>query len=235
MMSRRESLPTAICFWLSKREFDKQNYPLAEKNARAVLSDFPQFDDVRVLLARSLYAQNKFSEAEKEFKTVLDEKLPTARSLAWANVGLGEIALKSGQNVNANKYFDDVIKADAEYGASLLARQKRTNASSSVDESVKTFFVQFDKTAAANRKADLESLIVPGEIQRFTNGISGQTEQWTTQVSNVDKLDANNILVEANLIIKLLNRQPESGLAVFRLTKNGNNWKISNVEMFEVR
>ncbi len=216
-----------------KREFDKQNYPSAEKNARSVLEEFPRFDDVRVLLARSLLAQNKNAEAEKEFKTVLDEKLTTARSLAWANVGLGEIALKSGQN--GNKFFDNAIKTDAEYGASLLARQKRTDANTAIDESLKTFFAQFDKAAASNRKADLESLVIPGEIQRFSAGISGQTEQWITQISKVDQLDANNILVETNLNIKLLNRQPESGIAVYRLTKNGNAWKISNVEVFEVR
>lgn len=218
-----------------KREFDKQSYPLAEKNARAVLNEVPRFDDVRVLLARALLAQNKIAEADKEFKAVLEEKLPTARSLAWANVGLGEIALKSGQTANANKYFEEAIKADAEYGASLLARQKRTGANSAVEESVKAFFAQFDKAAASNRKAELETLIVPGEIQRFASGISGQTEQWTTQISNVDRLDANNILVEANLNIKLLNRQPESGLAVYRLSRNGNSWKLSGIEMFEVR
>ncbi len=216
-----------------KRDFDKQSYPLAEKSARSVLNEFPRFDDVRILLARSLLAQNKNAEAEKEFKAVLDEKLPTARSLAWANVGLGEVALKSGQN--ANNYFDNAIKADAEYGASLLARQKRTNAGSAIDESIKAFFAQFDKAAVSNRKADLEALIVSGEIQRFAAGIAGQTEQWTTQISKVDQLDANNALVEANLNIKILSRQPETGLAVYRLTKSATGWKISNVEMFEVR
>lgn len=218
-----------------KREFDKQNFPVAEKNARSVLKELPNYDDVRVFLARSLLAQNKNAEAEKEFKAVLDEKIPASRNMAWANVGLGEVALKSGQNANANKFFEEAIKADADFGASLLARQKRTGAGSSIDESVKAFFAQFDKIAATNRKADLENLVLTGEVQRFAAGIAGQTEQWATQVSNVDKLDANTILVEANLNIKLLNRQPETGLVVYRLTKNGSSWKISNVEMFEVR
>lgn len=218
-----------------KREFDKQNFPLAEKNARSVLLGFPNFDDVRVLLGRSLLAQNKNAEAEKEFKVVLDEKLPTARSLAWANVGLGESALKSSQTAAANKFFDEAIKADAEYGATFLARQKRSGAAVSIDESVKGFFAQFDKAAASNRKADLESLVIPGEVQKFAAGIAGQTEQWTTQVSNVDNLDANNILVETKLNIKLLNRQPETGIAVYRLNKTGSGWKIGSVEMFEVR
>lgn len=218
-----------------KREFDKQAFPIAEKNARSVLREFPNFDDVRVLLGRALLAQNKTAEAEKEFKAVLDEKLPTARSLAWANVGLGEVALKSSQTAAANKFFEDAIKADAEYGATYLARQKRSVNSSSIDESIKGFFAQFDKAAASNRKTELETLIVPGEVQRFAAGIAGQTEQWTTQISNVDKFDANNVLVETKLSIKLLNRQPESGIAVYRLNKSGSGWKISNVEIFEVK
>lgn len=218
-----------------KREFDKQAYAVAEKNARSVLNEVPRFDDVRILLARSLLAQNKTAEAEKEFKAVLDEKLPTSRGLAWANLGLGEIALKSGQIANANKYFEQAIKADAEYGASLLARQKRSGANSSIDESVKAFFARFDKAAASNSKTELESLIMSGEVIRFASGISGQTEQWATQILNIDKLDENNILVETNVNIKLLTRQPESGLVVYRLTKNGTTWKLINVEMFEVR
>lgn len=220
-----------------KREFDRQNYAAAEKNARNVLSDAPRFDDVRVLLARALLAQNKTSEAEKEFRAVLEEKLPTARSLAWANVGLGEIALKSGQNANAAKFFEEAIRIDAEYGASLTARQNRAkiNTAPAIDDGVKAFFAQFDKAASSNRKSELESLIMPGELQRFASGIAGQTEKWTTQISQVDRLDENAILVETNLSIKLLNRQPEGGLAVFRLTKAGSGWKMQAVEMFEVR
>jgi len=72
-----------------KKPFDKQDFVNAEKNARLVLRDHPRFDDVRVLLARALLAQNKTADAEKEFRAVLDEKLPTSRSLAWGNVGLG--------------------------------------------------------------------------------------------------------------------------------------------------
>jgi hypothetical protein len=42
-------------------------------------------------------------------------------------------------------------------------------------------------------------------------------------------------LVETNLNVKLLSRDATSGIAVFRMTKVGGEWKISGVEMFEVR
>jgi tetratricopeptide (TPR) repeat protein len=219
-----------------KRAFDKQDFTAAEKNSRAALQDSPNFDDARIWLARSLLAQNKITEAEREFRTVLDEKLPTARSLAWANVGLGETVLKSGQKSQAAKYFGDSIKADAEYGATLAARfgRAKSDAVSVIGEDVKAYFSQFDKAAVSGRKADLDALIVIGEVPRFSGGVAG-AQIWQTKVMFVDKIDANNVIVEVSLNIRLLNRDVETGTAVFQISKIGNSWKLSNVEMFEVR
>lgn len=220
-----------------KRSFDRQEFAAAEKTARTVLRDFPRLDDVRVLLARSLLGQNKNADAEREFRAVLDEKLPTSRSLAWANVGLAETASRSGQNAQAAKFAEEAIKADGEYGASLAARaiRNKLNAAGAVDESVRAFFGQFDKAAISNRKAELDAMAVAGDVAKFTSGISGQAVEWKTNVLHVDKMDANNVWVEANLAIKLLNKEPESGTAVFRLTKVGSGWKLSGVDIFEVR
>ena len=220
-----------------KRAFDQQDFVKTEKNARLILRDMPRFDDARTWLARALLAQGKTSDAEKEFQMVLDEKLPTARSLGWANTGLGEIALKAGQNTQAANFFTEAIKNDTEYGATLAARQGRnkTNASAAIDEGVRAFFAQFDKTAVSSRKAELDALIMSGEIPKFSSGIAGQAEQWRTKVLSTDKIDANTIWAEVNLDIKLLNKSAESGTAVFRLTKVGNGWKLSGVDIFEIR
>ncbi len=220
-----------------KRAFDKQDFVKAEKNAGIILQDMPHFDDARTWLGRALLAQAKTNEAEKEFRAVLDEKLPTARSLAWANAGLGEIALKAGQNSQVEKFFSEAIKDDAEYGATLAARQGRnkSNVSTAIDESVKSFFVQFDKAAVSARKAELDALIMPGEIPKFSGGIAGQAEQWQTRVLSTDKIDANTIWAEVSLNIKLLSKNAESGTAVYRLTKVGNGWKLIGIDVFEVR
>ena len=219
-----------------KRAFDQQDYVKAEKNAGLILQDKPHFDEARTWLGRSLLAQGKNSDAEREFRTVLDEKLPTARSLAWANAGLGETALKAGQNAQAAKFFEEAINADAEYGATLAARagRNRANGAMPVDESIKTFFAQFDKAAVSGRKADVDALIVSGEIPKFSGGVAG-AQEWQTKILQVDKIDANNVLVEANLSIKLLAKNAENGTAVFRLSKIGGNWRLGGVEIFEVR
>lgn len=220
-----------------KRLFDKQDFVGTERTARTLLRDLPRFDDLRILLGRSLLAQNKNMEAEKEFRTVLDEKLPSARSIAWANVGLGEISSRASQNDLAAKYAEAAIMADAEYGASLAARnlRNRLNQAGASDAGVKAFFLEFDKAATANRKAEVDALVLPGEVTRFAAGVSGSTEQWQTQIRQIDRLDAHTVLVEANMTIKLLNKDAETGMAVYRLARVGNGWKLSAVEMFEVR
>ena len=219
-----------------KKAFDQQDFVKAEKNARIVLQNAPRFDDVRTLLGRTLAAQGKTADAEKEFRAILDEKLPTARSLAWANVGLGEIALKNNQNSNAAKFFSDAVKDDADYGATLAARQGRikVNAATAADESINGFFAQFDKAAISGSKANVDALVVAGEIPKFSGGVAG-AQEWQTKIVQIDKTNPNNALVETNLSIKLLNKNAESGTAVFRLAKVGGNWKLSGVEIFEVR
>jgi len=74
-----------------------------------------------------------------------------------------------------------------------------------------------------------------GEASKFAAGLTGGTEQWQTSVRQIDRLDANSILVETSLTIKLLTKDVETGMAVFRMARSGNAWKLSGVEMFEVR
>ncbi len=220
-----------------KRSFDKQDYSTAEKTAVNVLRDLPRYDEVRILLGRSLLAEGRPGEAEKEFRAVLDEKLPSVKSSAWANEGLAEAAAKGGHNDQALSFSTKAIAEDADYGASLAARAIRNKLGSptAVDSRIKAFFADFDRAAESKRKADVDALILPGEVTKFGGGIAGSAEMWQTQVRQVDRIDSNTVLVEANLSIKLLNRDPESGTAVFRLTKSGSGWKLSGVDLFEVK
>jgi len=220
-----------------KRLFDKQDFAGAESTSRKLLADLPRADEVRTFLARSLLAQNKIPEADREFRTILDEKLPAARSIAWANVGLGEIASRANQRDSALKHAEAAIISDADYGASLAARALRNKlaVSSSGDPSIKAFFADFDKAAAAKRKADLEAMAVSGEVTKFVTGAAGSAETWQTQVTQIDRLDPITILVEANMNVKLLGSNESSGTAVYRLVKTGDNWKLLSVDMFEVR
>ncbi|HWS56233.1 MAG TPA: tetratricopeptide repeat protein, partial [Pyrinomonadaceae bacterium] len=66
----------------------------AEALAREALARFPASGEARVVLARALLEQNRLDDAAREFRAALDAPLPTPATLAWAHVGLGEVALR---------------------------------------------------------------------------------------------------------------------------------------------
>lgn len=222
---------------LVKRVFDRQEYAEVETLARDVLTVFPHIDEVRVLLARALLAQNKLIEAEKEFGFLQKTELITARSISWLYLGLGEIAEKRGEAEQARLHYDRAVRAEGELGAVLLARQGRArlNPSVAVDESLRRFFQRFDRAAISNRKSEVDVLITPGESVRFSSGIAGQAQQWSSAIVSADRLSEGVVIVETRLSIKLLNRNQEQGTAIFRLIRSGADWKLEGIEFFDVR
>ena len=222
------------------RQFGAQDYVKAESIAREILAIAPHLQDARIILARALLAQNRVDEAEKLFRLAIDETLPTSATLAWANIGLGEISLKKGQAAEAAKRFNDAVRADAEYSSSLAARAGRIRSETAantlqIDSSVRTFVTQLDQAITSGKKAELESRIVSGELTRFMNGVVGtQPELWQTRVLRTEQLDANLVAADVSLNTKQLGRE-EFGTAVLILARVGGGWRLAGIELFEVR
>lgn len=223
------------------RQFGAQDYGKTESIAREIVAIAPRLQEARILLARGLLAQNRSDEAEKLFRAALDEPLPSAAALAWANIGLGEIALKKGQAAEASKRFNDAVRADADYASSLFARGGRiraeaaTTSAPAVDESVRTFIKQLDQAIVSGKKAELDAKINSGELVRFVNGIVGtQPEIWQTRVLRTEQLESNLMAVDVGINAKELG-QERAGTAVFILSRASGGWKLAGIELFEVR
>ncbi|HVQ39175.1 MAG TPA: tetratricopeptide repeat protein [Pyrinomonadaceae bacterium] len=222
------------------RQFGAQDFGKAETLAREILAATPRFQEARIVLARVLLGQNKTDDAEKLFRAALDDPLPTAATIAWANIGLGEISLKKGQAAEAAKRFNDAVRADADYASSLAARAGRIRAETAantlpVDASVRTFVTQLDQAITSGKKVELDSRIVSGELTRFSNGVVGtQPEIWQTRVLRTEQLDANLVAADVSLNTKQLGRE-ESGTAVLILARFAGGWKLAGIELFEVR
>lgn len=219
--------------------FARQEYAKAEEKAREVLRFAPQTQEARILLGRTLLGAGKLEESAKVFRALLAEPLPLATAMAWANLGLGEIALRQGQAGEAAKFFEQAVIADAEYGATLAARAGRIKAEASaapaIDESVKNVMTQLDAAIRSGRKADLDAQIVSGELTTFAKGIVGnQPEVWQTKVLRTERLGADRIAADVFISTKVLGKE-ESGTAVLVFDKVNNSWKLSGVELFEVR
>ena len=222
------------------RQLGAQDYVKAETIAREILAVTPHLQEARIILGRALLGQNRIEEAEKLFRSALDEALPTPATLAWANVGLGEISLKKGQAAEAAKYFTDAVRADAEYASSLAARAGRIKAETAannlqVDGSVRAFIAQLDQAITSGKKTELEARVVSGELVRFISGVVGtQPEIWQTRVLRTEQLDANLVAADVSLDTKELGRQ-QSGTAVLFLVRSGSGWKLLGIDLFEVR
>ena len=224
----------------ASRNFGAQDYVKAESIARQVLTVAPHLQEATIILARALLGQNRTDEAEKLFQAALAEPLPTPMTFAWANIGLGEISLRKSQSADAAKRFNDAVRADAEYAASLAARAGRIRAETAantiqIDPAIRAFVGQLDQAITSGKQAELEARIVPGELVRFISGVVGtQPEIWQTKVLRTEQLDANTAAADVSLETKELGRQ-QSGTAVLILSKVGGNWKLTGIDLFEVR
>ncbi len=233
---RGKELPDALA--AASLQLGAQDFVKAEALAREITNNAPLFQEAQIVLGRSLLGQNKLDEAEKVFRSLLEQPLPLPTSLAWANIGLGEISAKKGQHAEAVKLFNDAVHAHGDYASSLAARAARireetaANLAPPVDESARAFIAQIGPAIVSGRK-DLESKVVSGELVRFLNGIFGTTA-WDTRVLRTEQINAN--LIEADVSIKATKLGKEgSGTAVFVLTRTPSGLRLSGIELFEVQ
>jgi tetratricopeptide (TPR) repeat protein len=204
-----------------------------------MLASAPRFQEAQIILARALLGENRIEDAEKLFRTAIAEPLPFAATLAWANIGLGEIAMKRNQPAEAAKLFNDAVIASRDYPSSLAARAARIRAEAAannappVDETVRAFVAQLAQAVVSNKKAELESRIVSGELVRFINASIG-TEAWDTKVVRTEQLNANLIAADVQIRASKLGTVG-SGTAVLMLAKTPAGLKLAGIELFEVR
>ena len=237
MMPRGKDLSQALDEALL--QLGAQDFPKAEATARAMLVTAPRFQEAQIILARALLGQNRNDEAEKLFRAALEEPLPFAATVAWANIGLGEIAMKRNQPAEAVKRFNDAVVASRDYPSSLAARAARIRAEAAannappVDETVRAFVTQLSQAVISNKKAELESRIISGELVRFINASIG-TEAWETKVVRTEQLNANLIAADVQIRASKLGTVG-SGPAVLMLARTPSGWKLSGIELFEVR
>src|SRR5688572_5551092 len=237
MVPRAKDLPDALNE--ATLQLGGQDFVKAEATARGMLNSAPRFQEARILLARALLGQNKIEEAEKLFRSALEEVLPFTSTLAWANIGLGEIAMKRNQAAEAAKRFTDAVLASRDYPSSLAARLARIRAEAAgniapaVDPAVQAFVTQLSQAVVSNKKPELESKIVSGELVKFVNASVG-TEAWETKVVRTEQLNADLIAADVQIRLNKLGTVG-SGTAVLMLAKTPAGLKLSGIDLFEVR
>jgi tetratricopeptide (TPR) repeat protein len=237
VIPRAKDLPDALA--AASLQLGAQDFVKAEALAREMTSAAPLFQEAQIVLGRALLGQNKLEDAEKVFRSLLEQPLPLAVSLAWANIGLGEIGLKRGQSADAVKRFNDAVHASADYASSLAARAARiraeaaTNQAPPIDEAARAFIAQIGPAIVGGKKADLESKVVSGELVRFLNASFGTTA-WETRVLRTEQIDADSMEADVSVRLNKLGKEG-SGTAVFVLSQTAAGLRLAGIELFEVQ
>lgn len=215
----------------------------AETIARELHARAPLMQEARILLARALLEQNKLTEAEREFRAALEERLPLPATLAWGHVGLGEIASRRNQTAEAAKFFNEAVRAEGGYAPTLAARASRlkaeaalgTSSAPAIDEAVRAAVTQFDQTVRGGRKTELDALVMPGELAAFARGIiSSQPEAWQTKLLRTESLGSDRFAADVQITAKTLGRE-QAGTAVLVFARTGSTMRLVDIPIFEVR
>jgi tetratricopeptide (TPR) repeat protein len=224
------------------RALTNQQFAQAEALARSLAARAPLFQDARILLARTLLEGGKLEEAERAFRDAADSPLPLPLTLAWANVGLGEIALRRGRPDEAARLFTEAVRAEGGTPPTLAARAARLRAESAlgpgapaVDESVRTFIAQLDAAIKGGRRAEIDTFVAPGELPNFSKGIAAsQPDLWQTKVLRAEPLGGDRVAVDVQITSRALGGD-KSGPAVYVLTRAGGRLLLTDIPVFEVR
>ncbi len=213
----------------------------AESIARDLIARVPHMQEARIALGRALVEQRKLPEAEKVFKAALDLPLPTPATLAWANIGLGEVALRNGQNTEAVRRFEEAVRVDAEYASTLAARAARIraestgNAAPAIDEAIRAAVGKLDAALRSGKKAELDAVIIPGELADFSKGIVGsQPELWQSRILRTEQQGTTRFAADVEISARTLGRD-QAGTAVLVFTRTPAGLRLADIQFFEVR
>ncbi|HEX8119008.1 MAG TPA: hypothetical protein VF521_17145, partial [Pyrinomonadaceae bacterium] len=92
-----------------------------------------------------------------------------------------------------------------------------------------------DATIKTGRKAEIDALIVGGELTGFSKGLSGiPPEQWETRVLRTEQIDPNRVAADVQLTARVGGRAQE-GPAVYVFARTPGGWKLAEIPIFEVR
>src|SRR5205085_12190194 len=93
------------------------------------------------------------------------------------------------------------------------------------DEQIRTAVADLDAAIRGGRKAEIDALLVPGELSNFSKGIIGtQPDVWQTRALRTDQLSPDRFAADATLTARTLG-QERSGPAAYVFARTPAGWK----------
>jgi hypothetical protein len=220
--------------------FTKKDYATAEAKLKEALNAEPNSPILQSLLGRVLLATNKTDEAAKAFAETLKSQPIPLQAFAWAQLGLGQLALQGNKFAAAATHFRLASASELDQATTLAARdgavkaEQSANAAKAPDD-VRAFLKQLDDALLTGAADAVNPLVEQGNLREFVKRVTGsKPSTWTTDVLRAETWDADRIAVDTNVKVKIIGREG-AGRAVYVLSRASGKWKLNDVPIFDVK
>jgi len=221
--------------------FNKGEFPKAESSLRQAAREAPRNPLLRAWLGRVLAAESKPDEAATEAKAALGMEPPLVSAVAWAHITLGQVALAKGQAADAvsnlRRAMAEAVEAPAQTAAreNLVKAQAAAGVAPQVEESVRAFMSRLDGMLKQPSSDQLFALVVKNNLKRFVEGLTiAPPQSWSTEILAVDRIDASRVELYVALKVRASGRD-QSGTASYTIYRNGGDWMLENIKLFDVK
>ena len=220
--------------------FTKKDYAAAEAKLKEALNAEPNSPILQSLLGRVLLASNKMDEAAKAFAETLKGQPIPLQAFAWAQLGLGQMALQANKHAEAATHFRLASASELDQATTLAARDGAVKAEQGanavkIPDDVKAFLKQLDDALLTGTADAVNPLVEQGNLREFVKRVTGsKPSTWTTELLRAEVWDADRIAVDTNVKVKIIGREG-AGRAVYVLSRASGKWKLSDVPIFDVK
>ncbi len=220
--------------------FTKKDYATAEAKLKDALNAEPNSPILQSLLGRVLLATNKTDEAAKVFAETLKSQPIPLQAFAWAQLGLGQLALQGNKFAEAATHFRLASASDLDQATTMSARDGAVKAEQSanavkIPDDIKAFLKQLDDALLTGSADTVNPLVEQGNLREFVKRVTGSKPSlWATEILRAEMWDADRVAVDANVKVKIIGREG-TGRAVYVLSRAGGKWKLSDVPIFDVK
>jgi tetratricopeptide (TPR) repeat protein len=218
--------------------FVKRQFAEAEAKLREAIRREPANTVTRALFARALAAQNKFDEAKAEIENIQKLAPLPIYTITWINYTMGEVALAAGQR-DAVEYFRRTVAASKDVipaRQKLIETERAATKLPAVDESVRSFISQLDRSIRGATNQALDPIVVRANLNKFVRGIvANKPESWSTQILRAEQITADKVAVDVSITAVSGDKQQQQGTALFILRRTSSGWILSDIELFNVQ
>lgn len=220
--------------------FTKKDYTTAEAKLKEALTADPNSPILQSLFGRVMLAANKTDEATKAFAETLKQQPIPLQAFAWAQLGLGQMALQTNKFAEAATHFRLASASELDQATTIAARDGATKAEQGanairVPDDVKTFLKQLDDALLTGNADNVNPLVEQGNLREFVKRTTNsKPSTWTTEVLRAEVWDADRIAVDANVKVKIVGREG-SGRVIYVLSRAGGKLKLIDVPIFDVK